>query len=125
MTRGVLFIVLILSYLTILFFRLPDWDSDKPLWLAAYKTDPKDPWAVVNAAHFTRDKNFIKYEIELVNLRVPLWFSADDKSPYLMGYDNFIGTLRSSGYELEAERIHMMRINFITNRTLSVTYVTR
>lgn len=123
MTRRVLFVAILLSYITILFFRLPDWDNDKNLWLSAYKTDPKDPWAVTNAAHFTHDKNFFKYELELVNLRVPEWLSQADKSPYSFGYDNFSDTLRANGYELEAERIHMMKINFMINRTLSVTYV--
>ncbi len=90
--RNIVLIAVLLTYISITAYRLPDWDSDKNIWVSAAKTDPLDPWNLNNAANYTRGEAGINYLFQLVDLEIPAWMPLIERSPYYIGYKGFIDT---------------------------------
>ena len=90
--------VLLALYALLTAARLPAWQSDGSVWAAAAHSDPDDPWALNNAAHYRHDKNTVPLLLKLTHLRIPDWLPQPERQPYIIGYMSLADTLRASGF---------------------------
>ena len=124
--RNVIFILIVLFYLIVISIRLPDWDSNKTIWVAAAKTDSLDPWNLNNAAHFTHDNRSTAWLYQLVNLDIPKWLPIADREPYYIGYNSLANSLRASGFINEYYQVENLKsTKLIDRKPPEMTYVVK
>lgn len=123
--RKILLGIVILTHLVILWKRLPDWKDDKSIWIAAERTEPKDPWVLNNAAHYTHDDRSLRWLVRITELDIPKWLPIDEREPYYVGYLSLANTLRASGNEDGYYQVqNLIATKLIDRLPPKVSYVT-
>lgn len=117
---------LVFVHLAVLYQRLPDWNSDISIWVAAVKAEPKDPWNLNNAAHFTHDNRSMNWLIKITQLDIPHWLPIDEREPYYIGYLSLANTFKINGYEDAYYQVqNLMATKLIDRAPPKVTYVVK
>ncbi len=95
--RKLLFGVVICAHLVVLCKRLPEWDNNQSIWVAAVREEPKDPWALNNAANFTHTEEGFYWLLSITKLDIPHWLPIDEREPYYVGYLSLANTFKANG----------------------------
>src|SRR6266853_1876556 len=119
-----IFCIIVTLHLIVLYNRLPAWHSNLTIWTTAAKTDPRDPWTLNNAAHYSHDKRTGHLLIDLTKLKVPSWMPIEERLPYYIGYKNLAETLRINGYIKESDYVESKLTEMIWDHPPNVTFIT-
>lgn len=106
--RSEILLIIILFYLITLIFRLPDWNSDGSIWLAAVETDIDDPWVLSNVAAALHDKRAFPALSHIIDLQTPQWFPLIERTPYYMGLRNLAGVLEANDDKNDADIVERL-----------------
>ncbi len=125
--RNSLIIAIIASHLVITAVRLPKWDNDKSIWVAAVEVDSLDPWNLNNAAHYAHktDPRAKDWLISFLNLEIPDWLPFNEREPYRVGIEGLRDTLRESGFTLEADKVNNKWNEIMIGHKIVMEYVAK